>query len=112
MEACVGCTDDLFRPVAGPCQQGLRACRQRQGGGLGMAGAVFSNGLRAPYIHADSRAREKAFEYPKENTMENSFWARNNIPWILEIRDAFSWCVLPFLGFWIIVLPYCGAPSL
>jgi hypothetical protein len=77
-----------------------------------MAGTVFPNGLRALYIHAFSRAREKAFEYPDENTMENGFRARKNIPWILEIRCAFSWCVLPFLGFWIIVLPYCGAPSL
>ena len=80
-----------------------------------MAGAVFSNGLRAPYIHADSRVREKAFEYPKENTMENDFRARKKYPvntgearchflvrtplfGVLDNRFAVLWCAVPHLS--------------
>ena len=79
-----------------------------------MAGAVFSNGLRAPYIHTDSRAREKAFEYPKVNTMENGFLGAKQYPMdtgnlrciflvrtplfgVLDNRFAVLWCAVPLM---------------
>ena len=70
-----GCTDDLFRPVHGPCQQGLRAWRRGPAADLEWR-ASYLPIARAAY----PRAQEKEFEYPKENAMDNIFRARKNIP--------------------------------